>query len=151
MQPADHVVVQETHFYALGHLLQQEVPYFPPCRVIAKSEILDVDRGAGPPDIFQQQFPFPVSPGDDFKRIAFGKPVVATRVGGIPDMVRDGETGLLIPPNDPDALREALGRLMSDPVLRTALGTSGKTFAATALSWESIAEKHCAFYQRFIS
>ena len=81
---------------------------------------------------------------------AFGKPVVATRVGGIPDMVRDEETGLLVPPNDPEALRTALKRLMDDPALRKRLGEAGRKFAQTELSWDSIAEKHAAFYRKFI-
>ena len=81
---------------------------------------------------------------------AFGKPVIATAVGGIPDMVRDRETGLLIPPNDVNALREALQQLMSDPDLRTRLGAAGREFAASELSWASIAEKHAAFYRQFI-
>lgn len=82
---------------------------------------------------------------------AFGKPVTATRVGGIPDMVRDGETGLLVPPNDPEALRSALKRLMDDPDLRSRLGKAGQEFARTELSWTSIAEKHAEFYRKLIS
>lgn len=82
---------------------------------------------------------------------AFGKAVVATAVGGIPSMVRDEETGLLIPPNDAAALQNALRRLMYDPELRSRLGAAGKQFAATELSWTSIAEKHADFYLRFLS
>ncbi len=81
---------------------------------------------------------------------AFGKPVIATRVGGIPDMVRDGETGFLIPPNDPEALRSALEKLMIDPELRNRIGNAGQKFAETELSWTSIAEKHLGFYRKFI-
>ncbi len=81
---------------------------------------------------------------------AFGKPVIATAVGGIPDMVRDRETGLLIPPNDVNALRDALRQLMSDPALRVRLGEAGQKFAASELSWTSIAEKHASFYRQFI-
>ena len=82
---------------------------------------------------------------------AFAKPVTATRVGGIPDMVRDGETGLLVPPNDPEALRAALKRLMEDPELRSRLGRAGCEFAKTELSWDSIAQKHLSFYREFTS
>ena len=71
-------------------------------------------------------------------------------MGGIPDMVRDRETGLLIPPNDVNALRDALQQLMSDPDLRIRLGEAGRKFAASELSWTSIAEKHAAFYRHFI-
>ncbi len=80
---------------------------------------------------------------------AFGKAVAATAVGGIPDMVRDHETGLLVPPNDADALRNALQTLMADPELRSRLGKAGREFAAAELSWTSIAEKHAAFYRQF--
>ena len=82
---------------------------------------------------------------------AFGKAVVATAVGGIPAMVRDHETGLLIPPNDAPALRGALQELMANPEERAKLGQAGREFAMTELSWESIAEKHAAFYQRFVN
>ena len=80
---------------------------------------------------------------------AFGKPVVATAVGGIPDMVRDRETGLLIPPDDVNALRDALRQLMTDPELRGTLGEAGQEFASSELSWASIAEKHVSFYRQF--
>ena len=81
---------------------------------------------------------------------AFGKAVAATNVGGIPDMVRDGETGLLVPPNDPQSLRDALRRLMTEPDLRSRLGKAGKQFAAEELSWTAIAEKHLNFYRKYI-
>ena len=51
---------------------------------------------------------------------------MATRTGGIPDMVRDGETGLLVPPDDPDALAGALTRLLSHPSYAAALGRAGR-------------------------
>ena len=82
---------------------------------------------------------------------AFSKPVLATRVGGIPDMVREGETGLLVPPNDPGALQDALRRLITDPPLRARLGKAGKKFAEEELSWTAIAEKHADFYRKFIN
>ena len=82
---------------------------------------------------------------------AFGKAVVATAVGGIPSMVRNEETGLLVPPNDATALRNALQRLMDDPELRSRLGEAGRQFAASELSWTSIARKHADFYQRFLN
>lgn len=54
--------------------------------------------------------------------MASGRPVVATRIGGLPDLVSDGETGLLVPPDDPLALRAALARLIADSPLRERLG-----------------------------
>ncbi len=81
---------------------------------------------------------------------AFGKAVIATNVGGIPDMVKDNETGILVPPNDPDALREGLRRLMTDPGLRVRLGAAGKRFAEENLSWDAIAKKHAVFYKEIV-
>ena len=61
--------------------------------------------------------------------MAYGRPVVATAVGGLPDAVEDGRTGLLVPPRDPDALRAALERLLADPDLRCALGGCARDVA----------------------
>jgi glycosyltransferase involved in cell wall biosynthesis len=60
---------------------------------------------------------------------ASGKPVVATNVGGIPEVVRDGATGLLVPPHDPPALAAALRRLAAEPDLRRRMGEAGRHFA----------------------
>ena len=58
--------------------------------------------------------------------MAAGRPVIASRIGGLPDMVVDGETGVLIPPDDPAALRTALERLLADRDLRDQLGQAGQ-------------------------
>ncbi len=55
---------------------------------------------------------------------ACGRPVVATRTSSLPEVVRDGETGLLVPPGDPDALAAAILRLLNDPGLRRRLGAA---------------------------
>jgi colanic acid/amylovoran biosynthesis glycosyltransferase len=60
---------------------------------------------------------------------ALGVPVVAHRVGGIPEAVRDGETGLLVEPGNTDALAAALGRLLSDPTLHQRLATAARRHA----------------------
>jgi glycosyltransferase involved in cell wall biosynthesis len=57
---------------------------------------------------------------------ARGRAVVASRVGGIPDVVVDGETGLLVPPADPGPLADALRRVLADPALAERLGASGR-------------------------
>ena len=56
-----------------------------------------------------------------------GLPIVATRVGGIPEAVEDGENGLLVPPRSPEALSEAICRLLEDRAMRERLGRRGKT------------------------
>jgi len=58
--------------------------------------------------------------------MTMGKPVVASRIGGIPDLVADGETGYLVPPGDENALCNALHKLINDPALREQMGTAGK-------------------------
>ena len=58
--------------------------------------------------------------------MALGLPVVATRVGGIPAVVADGQTGSLVPPDDPPALARAVGALLKDPELRRRAGEAGR-------------------------
>jgi glycosyltransferase involved in cell wall biosynthesis len=58
--------------------------------------------------------------------MASARPVIASRIGGMPDLVKDGETGLLVPPGDPVALRRAIQRLLADPALRKRMGRAGK-------------------------
>src|SRR2546429_9663742 len=55
-----------------------------------------------------------------------GTPVIASRVGGIPDIVEDGVSGLLVPPGDADALAAAVRRLRDDPALARRLGEAGR-------------------------
>ena len=61
--------------------------------------------------------------------MAAGRPVVGSRVGGIPEMIVDGETGILVPPKDPHSLARGLERLVGSPELRRALGQAGRTRA----------------------
>jgi glycosyltransferase involved in cell wall biosynthesis len=58
--------------------------------------------------------------------MATGRPVIAARVGGLSDIVADGETGLLVPPGDAEALRRAMARLIDDPALRERMGAAAR-------------------------
>jgi glycosyltransferase involved in cell wall biosynthesis len=60
---------------------------------------------------------------------AHGLPIVAHKVGGVPEAVRDGETGLLVPPHRPDELADAFARLIVDDTLRRRLGEAGRAWA----------------------
>jgi len=71
--------------------------------------------------------------------MAVGLPVVATRVGGVPELVQDGRTGLLVNPGDPDALADAISRLLVDEELRRSMGRAGRERAAREFSWERVA------------
>lgn len=72
--------------------------------------------------------------------MAAGLPVVATAVSGTPEMVKDGENGLLVPPRDPVALAEALRRLVTDEELARRLGAEARGWAASALDPGGMAE-----------
>jgi len=71
---------------------------------------------------------------------------VATRVGGLLDLVVDGETGIVVPPRDPAALRSALERLLADPDLRRKLGSAGRDRARTHFSWERVTDATLTAY-----
>ena len=71
--------------------------------------------------------------------LAAGRPVLASRVAGIPDVVEDGVNGLLVPPGDSAALAQALGRLAADPELRQRLGREARRSAEARLSWAAAA------------
>jgi colanic acid/amylovoran biosynthesis glycosyltransferase len=69
--------------------------------------------------------------------MAYGRPVVASAVGGLLDAVEDGVTGLLVQPRDPAALRAALERLLGDEALRSRLGAAARERVARELSWSA--------------
>ena len=79
---------------------------------------------------------------------AFGKAVVATRVGGLPDYVEDGVTGQLVEPGNAAALAEALIRLLEDKSLRLRLSAGVTARVQTTLSWAASAEQLAGFYER---
>jgi len=79
--------------------------------------------------------------------MAHGRPVVATDVGGLRDLVVDGETGLVVPARDPAALRAALDRLLADPALRRRLGSAGRRRAQERFSWDVVTQATVAAYR----
>jgi glycosyltransferase involved in cell wall biosynthesis len=68
--------------------------------------------------------------------MSFGLPVVGTRIEAIPEIVAEGETGLLVPPRDPAALAAALCALLADPTRARRLGAAGRARAAERFGWE---------------
>ncbi len=79
--------------------------------------------------------------------MACGLPVVATAVDGTPEIVRDGETGFLVPPRDPAALADALGRLVGDPALARAMGRRAHEIAMDTYTWDANAARTEALYE----
>jgi glycosyltransferase involved in cell wall biosynthesis len=79
--------------------------------------------------------------------LACGTPVVGTRVGGIPEVIDHGRTGLLVKPHHPDELAAAIVRLLKDPALRARLGAAGRAHVETAFSVERMVEGTLAVYR----
>jgi glycosyltransferase involved in cell wall biosynthesis len=67
--------------------------------------------------------------------MASGRPVVGSRAGGIPFVIRDGVDGVLVPPGDPVALAEALSTVLTDPALAARLGRAGREAAESRWDW----------------
>jgi glycosyltransferase involved in cell wall biosynthesis len=83
--------------------------------------------------------------------MAYGKPVVASRVGGLLDLVAHGETGLLVPPGDPRALRAAIETLLADAELRRRLGLRGRDRVAALCCWDRVTEAILGVYRRAVT
>ncbi len=79
--------------------------------------------------------------------MAHGRPVVASAVGGLRDLVVDAETGLLVPPGDVGALRHALARLLADRELRARLGRAAGERARERLAWTGVTRLTVAAYE----
>lgn len=80
--------------------------------------------------------------------LSYGRPVVASRAGGIVDIVRHEETGLLVPPGEPGALADALRRLLEDPALAAELAERGRAHVRERFSWPGIIDRLEALYRR---
>ncbi len=82
--------------------------------------------------------------------MAAGVPVVATRVGGNPEMIEHGVSGLLVPARDAPALAEAIGSLMADPGRREAMGRAGQKLVSERFSLEAAVDQTEKLYQRLL-
>jgi glycosyltransferase involved in cell wall biosynthesis len=77
----------------------------------------------------------------------FGKPVIATNVGGLPEAVDDGKSGFLVPPSSSDDLSRAILKLIRDPNLVKDMGNYSKHLSDTKFSWDSIAQEIRVIYE----
>ena len=80
--------------------------------------------------------------------MAHGKPVVATAVGGLKELVRHGTTGLLVEPGNAQALRLAVEQLLGNPDLRRRLGTAGRADIAARFDWRAVTRATVEAYHR---
>ena len=82
--------------------------------------------------------------------LAAGTPVIATRVGGIPEFVEDGKAGLLVPPRSPKDLGEAIRRVWGDRNLARSLGEYGRDRVVPRYTWDSLADRLDAIYREVV-
>ncbi len=91
------------------------------------------------------------TPVSAIEALAGGRPVVATRVGGVPDVVRDGIDGFLVEPGDVDAMAERLSALAADPPLRHRMGEAGRASVHERYSVERLLDDIDALYRRLLA
>ncbi len=82
--------------------------------------------------------------------LAQGTPVVASRVGGIPEVVDDGKAGLLVPPRSPEDLARAIRSIWEDRELASRLGAYGRDHVVPRFSWEGLADRLDALYREVV-
>jgi len=78
---------------------------------------------------------------------AFGKPVIATNTGGFPEAVDEGKSGFLVPVESPNALADAILKVINDPILAKEMGAYAKHLSETRFAWGPIAEKIVTIYR----
>ena len=78
-------------------------------------------------------------------------PVVATNVGGIPELVKDNETGILVPSENPDRLADAVNELLSDKQKAKRLANNGNKFVKSNMTWDIILPKYIQFYEDLLA
>lgn len=83
--------------------------------------------------------------------LRFERPVIGSDIGGIPDIIEDGETGLLCPPGDPEALAAAIDRLIEDPAAARALAERGRRHAVARFGWDGVVSATSEVYRRAVA
>ncbi len=83
--------------------------------------------------------------------MGYGKPVIATSAGGIVDIVTDGDTGLLAPPGDAEALAYTIRKAMDDPISLASIAKRGTAFAERAFGWDAIVSALSSVYETAVN
>lgn len=140
--PTRDAIREEIQKLGLGsHITMpdEQVPNVKMRKVMAAADLIVV------PSTFEA---FGLAPAE---AMALERPVIASRTGGLVDLIEDGVSGLLVPPKDPEALAEAIGRIMQDPDLRKRLSLGGRTRIETHFSTQTVAKATERFYLRVLS
>jgi L-malate glycosyltransferase len=78
-------------------------------------------------------------------------PIIATNVGGIPELITDNVTGILVPPNDPELLQNAINKLLLDDETAKRISDSGYEFVMNNLTWEVLLPEYVKFYENLVN
>jgi len=119
----------QEHVYFRGRVPHEDLPGY-----YSTADLFVMPAREDPPDVEGFGLVF-------LEANACGTPVIGARTGGIPDAIRDGDTGLLVPPAAPEALAEAIRRVLTQPDLAASLGRQGREYAATEASWAHVADR----------
>ena len=78
-------------------------------------------------------------------------PIIATNVGGIPELITDNVSGILIPPNNPEILLKSINELLANNETATKLSDAGYEFVMRNLTWEVLLPKYIKFYEDLVN
>jgi glycosyltransferase involved in cell wall biosynthesis len=120
--------------------------------LLSDAEVREAFRATAAAVVPVKDVPQPSGQSVTLQASACGRPVVLTRTRGLwdPDGLRDGENVLLVPPGDPDALADAVGRVLSDPELAAGIGRSARRSVEDGASVERYAERLLAVCQQAV-
>lgn len=112
---------------------------------VARDQIADHYRRA---DVFVTATTWEGMPNTVLEAMACGLPIVGTQASGLHELVRDGLNGYLVPTKDPEALAQALARLMGDGYERRRMGRESRKLAEREFAWEYIARQYVRVYEQ---
>jgi glycosyltransferase involved in cell wall biosynthesis len=118
------------------------------CRMLGRISQTELATVLAATDVFAFPSHAEGLPGAVCEAMLSGRAVVASAVGGIPEIVKDGETGIIIPPSDPLALARALRYVLGDSAARARLEHAARDFAQRHLTWRVNAAAYDALYRR---
>ena len=116
-------------------------------KMLPRNEVVALLSGASvfvAPSLYE---PFGIM---NLEAMACERPVVSTRVGGIVDVVVDGETGLLVSPSNPEELSEAINRILSNHELGERMGKTGRRRVERMFTWKRVADETLSLYREML-
>ena len=115
---------------------------------VPHQELVELLRAA---DAFVSSSTFEGSPLSIAEALSLGTPVLATAVGGVPELAEDGVSGILVPPGDVSALADGLARLMTDEPLRRRLAAAGRDLIQSRQAPDVVATELVELYRRVLA